>query len=65
MEIDSNKFMNLVMEKTNTKLNSLQAQVIVLESQLQLAAEQHDHLVAEMGRLQSQIAKKEKKSETL
>lgn len=39
MEIDQIKFMNLVMEKTNTKLNELQAQVIVLEAQLQLAVE--------------------------
>lgn len=31
--------MNLVMEKTNKKLNELQAQCIVLEAQLQLAAE--------------------------
>ena len=37
MEIDNNKFMTLVMEKTNKKLNELQAQTIVLESQLQLA----------------------------
>ena len=29
--------MTLVMEKTNKKLNELQAQTIVLESQLQLA----------------------------
>lgn len=39
MELDQNKFMSLVMEKTNRKLNELQAQVIVLEAQLQMAAE--------------------------
>jgi hypothetical protein len=39
MQIDNAKFMNLVMEKTNKKLNELQAQVIVLEAQLQLAVD--------------------------
>ena len=33
------KFMNLVMDKTNKKLNELQAQVIVLEAQLACALE--------------------------
>jgi hypothetical protein len=55
MEIDQLKFMNLVMEKTNHKLNSLQAQVIVLESQLQLAAEVNQQL-------QDQITKINKKN---
>lgn len=39
MQIDQHKFMNLVMEKTNKKLNELQAQVIVLEAQLQCAVD--------------------------
>lgn len=39
MELDQNKFMNLVMEKTNRKLNELQAQCLVLEAQLQLAVD--------------------------
>lgn len=63
MEIDSNKFMSLVMEKTNARLNALQAQVIVLESQLQLAAEQCDSLSLEMNKIQNQLIKREKKSE--
>lgn len=48
MELDQVKFMNLVMEKTNRKLNELQSQVIVLESQLQLAAEMYEALVKEV-----------------
>ena len=44
MQLDNLKFMNLVMEKTNKKLNELQAQVIVLESQLQLAVDVNQEL---------------------
>ena len=39
---DPNKFFNVVIDKTNQKLNSFQAQVIVLESQLQMAMEERD-----------------------
>ena len=56
MEIDQNKFMNLVMEKTNKKLNDLQAQTIVLEAQLQLAVEIN-------SQLQDQISKYNKKKD--
>ena len=56
MEIDQNKFMNLVMEKTNKKLNDLQAQTIVLEAQLQLAVELN-------SQLQDQISKYNKKKD--
>ena len=56
MEIDQNKFMNLVMEKTNKKLNDLQAQTIVLEAQLQLAIEIN-------SQLQDQISKYNKKKD--
>lgn len=59
MQIDSNKFMNLVMEKTNQKLNSLQAQVIVLEAQLQCASEANAELVDELAKLN----KKDKKQD--
>lgn len=59
MEIDQIKFMNLVMEKTSKKLNELQAQVIVLEAQLQLAVEVNQGLTTEL----SKINKKEKKSD--
>ena len=59
MQIDQLKFMNLVMEKTNRKLNELQSQVIVLESQLQLAAEINDQLQGQLDK----INKKKEKSE--
>ena len=36
VEIDQTKFMNILIEKTNKKLNEMQAQVLVLETQLQL-----------------------------
>ena len=39
---DQSKFFNVVIDKTNQKLNSFQAQVIVLESQLQMAADERD-----------------------
>ena len=54
MEIDNNKFINLVIDKTNKRLNELQAQVIVLESQLQLAGE----LVKQLqGQAEKQVKK--------
>ena len=59
MQIDQLKFMNLVMEKTNRKLNELQSQVIVLESQLQLAAEINNQLQGQLDK----INKKKDKSE--
>ena len=39
---DQSKFFNVVIDKTNQKLNSFQAQVIVLESQLQMAIDERD-----------------------
>jgi len=39
---DQSKFFNVVIDKTNQKLNSFQAHVIVLESQLQMAIEERD-----------------------
>ena len=59
MEIDQIKFMNLVMEKTNKKLNEMLAQVIVLESQLQLVVEANNKLTDDINKLN----KKEKKTE--
>ena len=59
MEIDQIKFMNLVMEKTNKKLNEMLAQVIVLESQLQLVVETNNKLTDDLNKLN----KKEKKTE--
>ena len=60
MEIDQIKFMNLVMEKTNKKLNELQAQVIVLEAQLQLAVEINKQL---QDRVEKDSKQKKEKSE--
>lgn len=59
MEIDQLKFMNLVMEKTNKKLNELQAQVIVLEAQLQLVVEANKNIMEQADK----VKKKEPKSE--
>lgn len=59
MEIDQNTFFNLVLEKTGNKMNELQAKVITLEAQLQLAVEVNNKLKVEL----SKINKKEKKSE--
>ena len=59
MEIDQIKFMNLVMEKTNKRLNEMLAQVIILESQLQLVVEANNKLTDDLNKL----SKKEKKSE--
>ena len=49
--------MNLVMEKTNQKLNELQAQVIVLEAQLQLVADINKQMQEQLDKL---TKKKEK-----
>jgi hypothetical protein len=51
MEIDQLKFMNLVMDKTNKRLNESIAQVIVLESQLQLVVEANTKLTDELNKL--------------
>ena len=39
---DQSKFFNVIIDKTNQKLNSFQAQIIVLESQLQMAVNERD-----------------------
>ena len=39
---DPSKFFNVIIDKTNQKLNSFQAQIIVLESQLQMAIDEKD-----------------------
>lgn len=45
------------MEKTNKKLNELQAQVIVLEAQLQLAVEVNQQLVQSLEKNKKKEAK--------
>jgi len=39
---DQSKFFNVIIDRTNQKLNSFQAQIIVLESQLQMAIDERD-----------------------
>lgn len=39
---DQSKFFNVIIDRTNQKLNSFQAQIIVLESQLQMANDERD-----------------------
>jgi hypothetical protein len=63
MQLDNMKFMNLVMEKTNKKLNELQAQVIVLESQLQLAVEVNKELKDTLDKQERINKKKDVKSD--
>lgn len=63
MQLDNLKFMNLVMEKTNKKLNELQAQVIVLESQLQLAVDVNQELKDQLDKQERIQKKKETKSD--
>lgn len=55
MQIDAEKFMNMVIEKTNQKLNALQAQVIVLETQLALAVDSNSQLQKQIQALNQQI----------
>ena len=59
MEIDQVRFMNLVMEKTNKRLNEMLSQVIVLEAQLQLVVETNNKLTEDINK----FSKKEKKTE--
>lgn len=59
MEINAEKFMNVVVEKTTQKMNAFQGQIIILEAQLQLAVEKIQLLEAELNKLN---AKKEEPS---
>lgn len=59
MEVDQNLYFKLVLDKTTNKLNELQARVILLEAQLQLALEANEKLTDDF----SKINKKEKKSD--
>ena len=58
MEIDQNKFMNLIVESTTKKMNALQGQVIVLEAQLACAIELNSSLQAELDKLKKTDNKK-------
>jgi uncharacterized protein YoxC len=51
MEVDQVRFMNIVMEKTNKRLNEMLSQVIVLESQLQLTVEINNKLQEDLNKV--------------
>lgn len=62
MEIDKNKLLTLLLEKTNQKVSELQQTVIMLECQLQLAVELNEGLKKQLLEL-DKYKKKEKPSE--
>ena len=51
VEIDQAKFMTIIMEKTNKKLNEMQAQVLVLETQLQLVVDVNKSLQDQLDKI--------------
>ena len=51
VEIDQVKYMNIIMEKTNKKLNEMQAQVIILETQLQLVVDLNKELQEQLNKI--------------
>lgn len=51
VEIDQAKFMTIIMEKTNKKLNEMQAQVLVLETQLQLVVDLNKELQEQLNKI--------------
>lgn len=59
MEIDKNKLLSTLVERTNLKLNELNAQVLMLESQLQIAIEINKTLQEQLDKTK----KKESKSD--
>lgn len=65
MQIDQNKFMSVLLDKTSDKMNQLQVQVLVLESQLALAVDVSKEKDLIIESLQKEIEKSstKKKSE--
>ena len=51
VEIDQAKFMTIIMEKTNKKLNEMQAQVLVLETQLQMVVDVNKSLQDQLDKI--------------
>lgn len=51
VEIDQAKFMTIIMEKTSKKLNECQAQVLILETQLQLVVELNKELQEQLNNI--------------
>ena len=64
MQVDQNKLLNIIMEKTNRKLNELQAKAIVLESQLQLAIEVAESLRKDLEKVNKTNVKSSDKTAT-
>lgn len=64
MQVDQNKLLNIIMEKTNQKLNELQAKAIVLESQLQLAIEVAESLRKDLEKVNKTNVKSSDKTAT-
>lgn len=55
MQLDQQKFMNMVLDKTSEKMNQLQVQVIVLETQLAMAVDNFTALQAQLTDLQKKL----------
>ena len=51
VEIDQAKFMTIIMDKTNKKLNEMQAQVLILETQLQLVVDLNKELQEQLNKI--------------
>lgn len=62
MEIDKNRLITVLLDKTNQKVSELQQTVLMLESQLQLAVELNEGLKKQLLEL-DKYKKKENKSD--
>jgi len=63
LNLDHNKFVNLLIEKTNQKLSQFQNQIILLETQLQLAVDLNITIQKENDVLKTELEKLKKKKE--
>jgi regulator of replication initiation timing len=63
LSVDQNKFINLLIEKTNGKLSQFQNQIIILETQLQIALDSNKSLQLENDKYKLEIEKLKKKKE--
>lgn len=59
MEIDKNRLITVLLDKTNQKVSELQQTVLMLESQLQLAVELNEGLKKQLLEL-DKLKKKDK-----
>lgn len=57
MEVDQNAFYNALLDRTNSKLNQLQVQVNMLETQLHFASELNKSLQQELDKLKKRKEK--------